>query len=946
MNAFTKLPGVLRLLLLLLLFQQSVYAQSGQSIKGKVTDGSTGEPLAGATVSIEGSKINTVVNLDGSFIIKNILPGEYDILVEYSGYEKAGKNDVVVKAGMVVTENFQLKPVSRSLSAVTVVATRNAESDKTARTLEQRAEIVQNILSQKAIELSPDVTVANSLQRVSGVSIEKSSSGEGRYAIIRGMDQRYNNTLINGVKIPSPDDKFRYVPMDLFPSDLLERLEVIKSLTPSMEGDAIGGTMNLVMKNAPDKFKYNMYVAGGFTGLFSNSRPFMAFNREQISKKDPTELYGASYNATDADFTRKNLKYNNKNNPVNMQVGATIGNRFLHKKLGIILGVSFQDMYRGSDNIFVQQYAQPTYIQNLGGVNGVNYDNYPLFSDTYNRKYSTRQQRLGVNNKIDFLINDRNKLSLFNFYVHMNDFQTRYSIDSNVNTNPNVVSEFFRSRWQIQSIYNSTLQGNHRLGKHLSVNWSAVYSLAKQQVPDQAEYQVDNNYTAAPKLYTLKGMSRIWLHNQDQDLSGYLNALYNGKVMKRDFEISAGGMYRHKTRDNYYNRYDLSAKGTQTSLNGFDIDSVKYNFNTADGGLGSQANGNTYTVTENVAAGYVQLKFMATQKLQILGGARLENTDLTYNSALPLVRNAVKGHIWYYDILPSVHFKYQLSKKQNIRLSYFKSFVRPGFFEIAPYYIQTEYYDEQGNPYLKHTTADNFDLRYEWFPNGADQVLAGAFYKRIHNPIETGFERSLSTGGNSQPGTQILTPLNYGDATNYGFELVLTKFFGKVGINANYTYTHSVITTDRNYLFYNATTGRPDTKIFEQSRPLQGQAKHIGNISLLFKDSKLGLDAQLAYVYTGERITQVSLYYGLDSWQKPYSQLDFSLEWKFMKHFSFYTKINNLTNTRREVIIKVPDVLASTLNYRAGIYDTNPDHILIQRDIYKLNALFGFRFKF
>jgi len=126
--------------------------------------------------------------------------------------------------------------------------------------------------------------VANSLQRISGISIERSSSGEGRYAIIRGMDQRYNSTLVNGIKIPSPDDKFRYVPMDLFPSDLLERLEVIKSLTPSMEADAVGGTMNLVMKNAPDKFKLNIYAAGGFNTLF-NQRDFKTFDHSVINKK-------------------------------------------------------------------------------------------------------------------------------------------------------------------------------------------------------------------------------------------------------------------------------------------------------------------------------------------------------------------------------------------------------------------------------------------------------------------------------------------------------------------------------------------------------------------------------------------------------------------------------------------------------------------------------------
>ncbi len=161
----------------------------------------------------------------------------------------------------------------------------NGESDGNgARRLEHKADIVQNVLSARAIELSPDLTVGNAMARVSGVSVQRGSSGEGRYAIIRGMDQRYNNVLVNGIKIPSPDDKFRFVPMDIFPSEMLERLEVIKALTPSMEGDAIGGTMNLVMKDAPHDFLLTANVSAGYSTLFFTSGPSQAFTHSGINQ--------------------------------------------------------------------------------------------------------------------------------------------------------------------------------------------------------------------------------------------------------------------------------------------------------------------------------------------------------------------------------------------------------------------------------------------------------------------------------------------------------------------------------------------------------------------------------------------------------------------------------------------------------------------------------------
>lgn len=916
----------------------------GQTIKGKVADAKTREPLTGATVELEkehGSNIRifTAVRLDGSYIFRNIPAGDYELKVKMIGYKTSKEVKVTVTSKEEVKMiDMVMKEESKELEEVRVSG-KNAESDKAIRKMEKNADYVQNILSQKAIELSPDVTVANSLQRVSGLTIQRSSSGEGRYAIIRGMDQRYNNTLINGIKIPSPDDKFRYVPLDLFPADLLERLEVVKALTPNMEADAIGGSMNLVMKNAPVKFLFNVHAAGGFNTLFSD-RPFSSFNNKVINQKDPSEMNGPEYVAKDADFPRENLRFKNITTPINSQLGLTVGNRFLNKRLGVLLGVSFQNNYRGSNSVFNQQEKAPTYRRNLGGIADNNYDNSAAFGDSYIRQYSTLQRRLGINNKLDYVFNENNKLSLFNLYVHMDEFQSRYSIDSVLGPNKGNVKEFYRSRWQIQSIYNSTLQGDHTLSKLLKLTWSAVYSYAKQQIPDQAEYEVDNSIKVTPKVYTLNDMTRKWQHNSDQDLAGYLNFIYTPAIHDTKVEFSAGGLFRHKTRNNYYNEYSLNPKGTAPVFTS--IDDAEYNFKTG-GGIGTPDNGNDYSVTENTSAGYIQAKFMATKKLQVLGGTRVEHTDQNYQSALSEIGNdAAYGHKWYTDILPSLHLKYLLSTKENLRLSYFRSLVRPGFFEITPYYIQTEYYYEQGNPYLKHTTADNIDLRYELFPNGADQVLAGAFYKRIHNPIEIVFPDHVQAGQNI-----ALKPDNLGDATNYGLEFVVTKYIGKFGINANYTYTHSAITTNKYYLSYDTVSGRPQTKVIGQTRPLQGQAKHIGNLSLLYKDSKVGLDMQIAFVYTGERIVQVAQYYDLDSWQQPYSQLDFSFEKRIVKHFSCYGKINNLTNSKTNVVIKQPYVLdqgTGTLDQIAGQSDHK--NTFVQSDQYKLSFLFGFRYKF
>ncbi|MFL9482843.1 TonB-dependent receptor domain-containing protein [Chitinophagaceae bacterium LWZ2-11] len=790
--------------------------------------------------------------------------------------------------------------------------------------------MVENILSQKTIELLPDVTVANALQRISGVSIQRSSSGEGRYAIIRGMDARYNNTLVNGVKIPSPDARYRFVPMDLFPSEMLERLEVVKSLTPSMEADAVGGSMNLVMKSAPQKFLVTANASTGVSTLFSSSRPFQNFQHGAVNPYSPAEIFGNNYSATQNDFSRGNLNYTNKNLPFNSTAGLTIGGRTLHQKLGIIVSGSYQNMYRGSNSMLLVPNAGPAVVSQPGGGD---LNNQSIISDLYQRQYSTQTTRWGLHNKIDYIFNDKNKISLYNMYVHMNEFQTRSTYDS-VYLNK-LADNLMRSRVQKQSIYNSTLRGDHVLSNTFNFNWIGTYSLAKGATPDMAEYDYQSGVnTQGGYIYTTQKMSRNWQHNKNQDLAGYLNMFYTPTIAGTNVEFNFGGMYRHRTRDNYYNPYSLSPQTNGQLWTGFNA--ANYTFTPANNALGSitTANPNTYTSYENVAAGYVQVKFMLTKKLQVLGGARIESTEQGFTTVMPDSYAGRYGTVKYADLLPSIHLKYALTDKQNIRLSYFRSIVRPDFYEIVPTQENGELFDIKGNDSLKHAKADNFDLRYELFPGGADQILIGAFYKNIQDPIEYAIVR------NGGPSAQYFMPQNFGNAHNYGIEAVVTKFFGMFGVSANYTYTKSQITTSKLYYYRDPVAGIT-SKLVDQTRPMQGQADHIGNLSLLYKNPKIGLDIQIAFVYIGKRIAQVSPYYNLDYWLLGQGTLDLSFEKTIGKHFSFYGKFNNLTNTpAKTAIMQAP---------QAG--NAFPDQsysnkTIVAKDIYQVNLLGGFRYKF
>ena len=920
MNLFRQ---VVKTTIPFLLFSFLTVQAFAQTIKGNITDSNTGESLVGATVNLAGTKLITFVKLDGTFSINNVPAGTYKVIVTYLGYEQIQNKTVTITGSETKLVSFSLKPISQEMASVIVSASANGETDKNARRLEKVANPIINVLSAKTIQLLPDITVANALQRVSGVTIEKSGSGEARYPIIRGMEKRYINTLVNGIKIPSPDNKNRFIPLDLFPAELLERLEVSKSLTPSMEGDAIGGTINLVMKDAPANKLLQANFSAGYNAILGD-QAFQKFDKGSINKKSPNEVNGVNYFATAKNLSLTHLNYTNKNSAVNTTAGLTFGNRLgKDKKVGFIFSGSYQSIFRGTTSNFFLPNSQPGLY------------NVPIFSDLQFREYSVHSNRVGINGKIDYKINNNNKISLINTYVRLDDYQTRIIYDT-VALN-SLVTNSLRSTWQYQSIYNSNLQGQHKLSKSINIDWNLVYSAANNHIPDQAmishQYSIVSAGAANDKI---QNSTHLWTHNSDKDFAAYLNITKNLSLLKGPIELKAGGQVRTKNRNNKYDSYTLTPILNEafTTVDG----AVFADSSTLTGGIG-----NNYNFKENISAGYGQFKWQATKKLEIFGGVRVEYTHQFYGTDLTPDVPAKSGIIHYTDVLPSIQFKYALAKNQNIRLAYYRALARPGFAELIPDGVDGEYFKEQGDPInLEHSVADNLDLRYEMYSKNADQILLGVFYKNIQDPIE------ISARKQPFATSLYLVPVNIGRATNYGFEAVLTKYFGPFGISANYTYTKSSITNDSMLTSYRDTAFQRVLTTTSETRPLQGQSEHIGNLSLIYKNPKIGFDFQFALVYTGERISFISPYYGLHYWQSPTTQLDLSFEKRIIKRLTAYGKINNLTNAPYELSLhqSYNEYLKSSGSRALALQSDEDKRIIIQKDYYKTSYLFGLRYKF
>ena len=277
-------------------------AATAGNIIGVVKDKATGEPLIGTVVSVKELKdMWATTGLDGSFTL-NKMPdeGRFTLVIKYMAY-KTVEVSVDVKDGKRL--NIPLEEDTKTLGEVVIKGRQENRTDRSALLQEKNATSVLNVMSAQTIQLSPDMNVAGVLQRVSGVTMEKDATGEASYAILRGMDKRYNYTLVNGVKIPSPDDKNRYIPLNIFPSDLMDRLVVAKSLTADMEGDAAGGVVDMVMKDAPSRRMLQANASVGLTDYFMHSdRQYLSSDRSDITRKAPYEAFGPNYKATADNF--------------------------------------------------------------------------------------------------------------------------------------------------------------------------------------------------------------------------------------------------------------------------------------------------------------------------------------------------------------------------------------------------------------------------------------------------------------------------------------------------------------------------------------------------------------------------------------------------------------------------------------------------------------------
>lgn len=852
-------------------------AFSQSTVKGRILDESN-FPLPGATISLEDGQ-NVVSDYNGYFLV--VITSEVSATINYIGF--ASQTIKLDPANELAV--FVLEPNVNELQEVVVSG---FQSGVVKSLNKQRNDInITNVVSSDQVGKFPDANIGDALKRISGIAMQY-DQGEARDIIIRGFAPGLNSVTLNGERIPSAEGDNRRVQMDLIPSDMIQLIEVSKTLTPDMEADAIGGSVNLVTRSNPNGFRFSSTVSGGANPIREGG-----FNRS-----------------------------------LGLIVADKISNRF-----GYTLSASHNTVDYGSDNVeFVWDDSADDAIK-----------------EQDIRRYDVKRTRRSVSLNLDYNIGANNSLYFKSMYNSRDDWENRFRVrfddiddkgDGTLRIRKQTKGGIGNNRvdnrrLEDQRTSRFALGGDHQIGK-LAIDWKASYSQASEDRPNERYirfdqkgatytgvglsnspllgFQVAESVLNAASDFDFKEVLEGDSHTEEDNTSIRINfelPYSKNGFMKFGYKLNA----KSKLRDNIWYEYDVeSAFPTLASATtgNFDVDGYLaggyqhglfatpeflggLNLNSYDKAiaLGEFGAGN-YNANENVNAFYLMFTNQFGPNTKAIVGARLESTYIDYNGfeydettdEILSDLTKVTGSNNYTNILPNITFQHTFN---NIVLNaaYTVSIARPAYFDLVPYReVVSE--DEEiafGNPDLEATVSNNFDLMTEYYFGNLGLIHAGVFTKNIDNWIYVFSDDNFEGFSGQYAGFDYQQVRNGKSANVTGFEVgvqsklnFLPGFLRNITLYGNYTYTNS--STD-------GVEGRSDI-------PLVGANKHMFNASLAYESKNFFLRASLNYA--GAALDEVGGNEFEDRWYDEQTFVDLNATYSLNDQIRIFAEAKNLTN--------------------------------------------------
>lgn len=872
---------------LLIAAPAALQAQTGR-IVGKVVDGEAAVALAGARVVVVGTTLSTTTKVDGRYALSDVPAGTVTIRVAMIGYAAKSVTDVVVKAGDVTTQDISLAGQATQLEELSVTAQIEQGSVNSALDEQRYSVAIVNAISAEQISRSPDGDAAAALQRMSGATIQ-----DGKYLNMRGLGDRYTQASLNGARIPSPEPERKVVPLDLFPSGLLEEITTAKTFTPDQAGDFSGGAVNIKTKEFPGRRYLAFSVSAGFndavtgkTAVFApatgrdwvalgaspRARPSGFENVDFTQQLSPTQANALVNSLRNVWSARR--RTGSPNGGFGMSLGGTLPTG------GTGLSYLLSGSYAYTQEIRADQQRAIALPASTAGGSATELDRYDGTTGRNSALWG------GIAN-FSLNVGAHSKISLNNTYNRTMDNEGRF--ENGVSENLALPLQIQRLRYIERSIYASQLGVHQELADRHFLDLGLTVSGVSRKEPDRSEVVYETS-TGTPTWYGFSNEAAVRtfadLNEQNYEASASWQFRFGATPGNRFVQI--GALYRSTTRDATNRAYSISLlrplNEADRALTPEQLFDGRFTQGSADNfRITPIAQGGSYDASDRLSAGYGMLTLELSRSIELIGGARLEHSAVEVRS-LSTAGEPSLATPSYTDVLPSLALNYRAREDVNIRLSASQTLSRPEYRELSPILFREVIGGDnvKGNPALKRALIRNYDLRWEWYPRGGEVVSVALFAKQFSNPIERIYQ------GTS--GTRIISFVNAKGADNYGVELEVRKGLDALagGLHAFTAFTN--VTLMKSKIRIDPESG----SITNAERKMVGQAPYVLNAGLTWRHPSADASATLLFNRVGERISEAGEIPLPDVVEQPRNVLDASFAFPLFGGLAGRADVKNL----------------------------------------------------
>ena len=900
-----------------ILFTSFIYSQSGK-VTGLIMDGEYDEPMAFANVIVKGSTTGTTSDFDGKYSL-DLEPGKYTLTFSFIGYQTIEVSEVLIKSDEV--EQIDVTLSTNTLDEIVITTTVRKNTESAVLDIQKKSAVMLDGLSSQGIKKAGASNIASAVRSVPGVSVQG-----GKYVYVRGLGDRYTKSILNGVDIPGLDPDRNTIQMDIFPTNILENIIVIKSAAAEYPADFTGGVVDIVTKDFPTKKETSFSLGSAYNSEMHFKNDFL------IGPSEGTDFLGFDNNSRSRPINRYQyipgtfenyplltqltssfspiLQAERKTSKNNFNFGFTTGNQFLigdNEKLGYQFSLS----YRNETSFYKNR------IDNRLTKDPNNSSNYNLLTS----RLSTGDE--GENNIIlSGLAGLVYKRENSKYKLNLLHIQNGESVGGYFNQEASQagagggIEEYTKDviQYTQRSVTNLLLNGQHNIEDGWNIEWKISPTLATVLDKDHrtTAFQITQEGDAIIAPSSSGYPQRVWRDLFEFNIANQINILKKYTLKDKPAKLKFGGSMAYKFRDFELDYYIFTSTNPVVPNGQANNLLLTENIWTPDTQAGTHLvfgnlyqSANSYEGEQRIYAGYFSNEFELIDNLKSVIGVRTELFQSYYTG-----QNQSGSQVFFnekiidnFDIFPSANMILSLNENSNLRSSYSKTTARPSFKEASRAQIYDAISDRLfiGNLDLKPSYIDNLDMRYEIFGDKGDIIAFSGFYKTFKDPIELTFFASAPNQ---------LTARNLGSAEVYGAEFEIRKPLNfisdevkkwRFSLNASLIKSSLEMFEDE---YNNRLNAARDGESISRTRDLQGQSPFLINSNIEFLNEDTGFQYGLFYNVQGRTLEVVGTGIVPDVYTVPFHSLNFNLK-KFLDDdgkSSISIKAKNILNSKKESV--------------------------------------------